>query len=195
MIRYAAAPVVMACAAALLWTPSGPASAQAMSSWSSLASDRTAAAVGDSLTVVVLETSSAASSAQSASRRDTRLAGSVNAGGAVAESGGVGLQGAFDGRGQISRSGRLIAQVGVTVVEVLANGDLRVAGRQTLDIDGERTAIRLTGRVRPADIAGDNSVLSSRLADAEITYDGDGALLRSGTPGLLNRILSWFGLS
>lgn len=173
----------------------GPAWAQAAGGWPALASDRVAASVGDSLTVVILETSSAASSAQSASRKDTRLAGSVSAGGQVQESGGLGVQGAFDGRGQISRSGRLIGQIGVTVQEVLPNGDLRIAGAQTLDIDGERIAIRLTARVRPADIAGDNSVLSSRLADAEIVYDGDGTLSRSGEPGWLNHILSWFGLS
>lgn len=173
----------------------GPAGAQAAGSWSALASDRTAASVGDTLTVVILETSSAASSAQSASRKETRLAGSVSAGGQVQESGGLGIQGAFDGRGQISRSGRLIGQIGVTVQEVLPNGDLRVAGAQTLDIDGERTAIRLTARVRPADVAGDNSVLSSRLADARIAYDGDGTLSRSGEPGWINRVLAWLGLS
>ena len=163
--------------------------------WSALVADRTAAAVGDGLTVVILETSSAATSAQSASRRDTRLAGSVSAGGRIEESGGLGVQGAFDGRGQMSRSGRLIGQIGVTVLEVLPNGDLRIAGTQTLTIDGERTAIRLTARVRPADIAGDNTVVSSRLADAEIAYDGEGSLSRSGEPGVMHRILSWLGLS
>lgn len=173
----------------------GTAEAQTAGSWSALASDRTAATVGDTLTVVILETSSAASSAQSASRTDTRLVGSISAGGQVQESGGLGLQGAFDGRGQISRSGRLIGQIGVTVQEVLPNGDLRIAGAQTLNIDGERTAIHLTARVRPADVAGDNSVLSSRLADAQITYDGDGTLSRSGEPGWFNRVLTWLGLS
>lgn len=163
--------------------------------WAALASDRSAASVGDGLTVVILETSSAASSTQSGARRDTRLAGSISAGDQVRESGGFGVQGAFDGRGQIARSGRLIGQIGVTVQEVLPNGDLRVSGAQTLEIDGERTAIRLTARVRPADIDGNNTVLSSRLADAHIAYDGEGSLSRSGEPGLIHRFLSWLGLS
>ena len=163
--------------------------------WAALASDRTAASVGDVLTVVILETSSAASSMQSDARQNTRLAGSISAGGQVQESGSLGLQGAFDGRGQIARSGRLIGQIGVTVQEIFPNGDLRVAGVQTLEIDGERTAIRLTARVRPADIDGNNSVVSSRLADAHIAYDGEGALSRSGEPGLIYWFLSWFGLS
>lgn len=163
--------------------------------WAALASDRNAARVGDSLTVLILETSSAAASTQSGSRKDTRLAGSVGADGQIDASGSLALQGAFDGRGQTSRTGRLIGQIGVTVIEVLPNGDLSISGTQTLDIDGERTSIRLTARVRPADISGDNTVLSYRLADAQIAYDGDGALTRSGQPGPLNRILSWLGLS
>lgn len=163
--------------------------------WGALASDRTAAQPGDSVTIYIIEASSAAASAQSGSQRDTRLSGSVGAGGRVEESGNLGLQGAFEGRGQMNRSGRLVGQIGATVQEVLPNGDLRIAGAQTLEIDGERTSIRLTARVRRADISGDNTVLSSRLADAEIVYDGEGSLSRSGSPALLNRILSFLGLS
>lgn len=166
----------------------------AQSHWAALASDRTAARVGDSLTVVILETNSAASASQSANRRDTRLSGGVKSG-REGHSGTLELQGGSSGQGQMTRSGRLLAQIGVTVEEVLPNGDLRIAGAQVLDIDGERTAIRLTARVRPADITGDNTVLSSRLADARIGYDADGALARSGRPGPLNRLMSWMGLS
>ncbi|WP_324814529.1 flagellar basal body L-ring protein FlgH [Brevundimonas sp.] len=160
-----------------------------------MAADRTAAHPGDSLTIVIVEMSSAAASAQSGSQRDTRLAGSIGAGGRVEESGNLGLQGEYEGRGQLNRSGRLVGQIGATVQAVLPNGDLRIAGSQTLQIDGERTSIRLTARVRRADISGDNTVLSSRLADAEIVYDGDGSLSRSGSPALLNRIMSFLGLS
>lgn len=158
-----------------------------------LTADRTATRIGDSLTVVILESSSAATSAQSGSRRDTRLSGTASAG-SRSESGGLSLQGAYEGRGQNARSGRLIGQIGVTVSEILPNGDLRISGAQTVNVDGERTAIRLTARVRPADIEGDNTVISSRLADAQIDYDGDGSLSRSGRPGVINRVLSWLGL-
>lgn len=187
-------PIVFAlCLAAL---PSAAAQAQTVRpGWSALASDRTAAQPGDSVTIYIVEASSAAASAQSGSQRDTRLSGSIGAGGRIEESGNVGLQGEFEGRGQMNRSGRLVGQIGATVQEVLPNGDLRIAGAQTLQIDGERTSIRLTARVRRADISGDNTVLSSRLADAEIVYDGEGSLSRSGSPALLNRILSFLGLS
>lgn len=172
----------------------GEANAQAFpSGLGGLTADRSAKAVGDSLTVIILESSSAATSAQSGSRRDTRLSGTASAG-SRSESGGVALQGAYDGRGQNARSGRLIGQIGVTVSEILPNGDLRVSGAQTVNVDGERTAIRLNARVRAADIGGDNTVISSRLAEAQIDYEGDGSLSRSGRPGVINRVLSWLGL-
>ena len=163
--------------------------------WSALTSDRTAAHVGDALTVVILETTSANTSAQSDSQRDTRLSGAASANGVTEAAGGLGMTSGFDGRGQTVRSGRLIGQIGVVVDAVFPNGDLLVRGRQVLEIDGERTAITLTGRVRRADIAADNSVVSSRIADAHITYDADGTMSRSASPGLLNRILSLLGLA
>lgn len=180
----------MAAAVAAASAPAAP----PQDRWPALAADRRAAQVGDSLTVVIIEASSAAATAQSGSRRDTRLAGSIGAAGQPAEGGALGLQGQFDGRGQLNRTGRLIGQIGVTVQEVLPNGDLKVSGGQNLVIDGEVTSIRLAGRVRPADILGDNTVVSSRLSDAEIVYEGEGPLARSGQPGLLTRMLSWFGL-
>ncbi len=192
MRRFAVALALCLAASA----PAGRGMAQSIQpGWTALASDRTAAQPGDSLTVLILEVSSAAASAQSGSRRETRLSGSAGAGGRVTESGNLGLQGEYEGRGQMNRSGRLLGQIGATVQEVLPNGDLRISGAQTLQIDGERTSIRLTARVRRADIGGDNTVLSSRLADAEITYDGEGSLSRSGSPALINRILSFLGLS
>lgn len=182
-------------AVAALTCPSMAAAQSAEGSWSALASDRTATRVGDSLTVVILETTSANSSAQSGSQRDTRLSGAASANGVTEAAGGLGVTSGFEGRGQTIRSGRLIGQIGVVVDAVLPNGDLQVSGKQVLEIDGERTSITLSGRVRRADIAADNSVISSRIADAHISYDGDGTLSRSASPGLLNRILALLGLA
>lgn len=169
--------------------------AQAQTSWSALAADRSATAVGDTLTVIVVETNSATAAAQSANRRDTRLSGAVRSGSGDGRSGGLEFSGGASGQGQMSRSGRLLAQISVTVQAVHPNGDLSVSGAQMIDLDGEKTAIRLNARVRRADISGDNTVLSSRLADAEIGYDADGSLSRSGRPGPITRLLSFMGLS
>src|SRR5690606_30946312 len=98
------------------------------------------------------------------------------------------------GEGRRDRSGKIIAQIGVVVDEVLPNGDLHVSGEQILNIDGDRTRIQLKGRVRRADIASNNTVLSSRLADVLIDYDGRGFVTRGAGPGILTRIFSFLGL-
>lgn len=161
--------------------------------WAGLASDRSASDVGDSLVVVIVESSSASSTATSSSQREQRMGG-VLTGGGVGESGQVNVRGGYEGQGEIARSGRIVGQVSVIVEERLPNGDLRVRGGQVVDIDGQRIEIRVSGRVRPADIDGSNVVLSSRVAEAEIAYDSQGSVSQSGSPRLLNRILSWFGV-
>lgn len=165
--------------------------------WPALASDRRAGAVGDILTVVVLENSTAANTAQTGTSRDTRLGGNISAGhsgSGINEGASLGLSGSFGGNGQTSRSGRMVAQISVRVDSVYPNGDLGISGAQALNISGERTNIRIRGRVRPADIAGDNSVLSARIADAQIDYEGSGFVSRSARPGLFQRIFSFLGL-
>lgn len=165
--------------------------------WPALASDRRATQVGDILTVVVMENSTATNSAQTGTRRDTRLGGDISAGhpgSGINESASLGLSGSFGGNGQTVRSGRMVAQISVHVDAVYPNGDLGVSGASALNISGERTNIRIRGRVRPADIAGDNSVLSGRLADAQIDYDGSGFVSRSARPGLFQRIFSFLGI-
>jgi flagellar L-ring protein precursor FlgH len=163
--------------------------------WPALASDRRAGAVGDILTVIVLENSTAANSAQIGSRRDNRLGGELSISGtSINESATAGLRGAFDGAGQNSRSGRMVAQISVRVDTIYPNGDLGVSGTQALNISGERTNIRIRGRVRPADISSGNTIISARLADAQIDYDGTGFVSRSARPGLLQRIFSFLGI-
>ncbi|HEV2818505.1 MAG TPA: flagellar basal body L-ring protein FlgH [Allosphingosinicella sp.] len=182
-------------------TPEGRVFAAALSddlyrqdNWAALASDRRASAVGDILTVVVLENSTAAHSAQIGTRRGNRLSGDISAGTALNESATLGLSGQFDGTGQMSRSGRMIAQISVRVDQVYPNGDLGISGAQVLNISGERTNIRIRGRVRPADIAGNNTVPSARIAEAVIDYDGTGFVSRSARPGLVQRIFRFLGL-
>jgi len=163
--------------------------------WPALASDLKAEQVGDILTVVIYENSTASNSAQSSSKKDLALAGHITAGDSLDESADLALGGRSEGVGQAGRAGKIAAQISVTVDQVLPNGDLHVFGQQTLDIDGNRTRIRLKGRVRRADIASGNIVLSSRLADAEIYYGGRGFVTRGGAPGALIRIFNFLGLS
>jgi flagellar L-ring protein precursor FlgH len=80
------------------------------------------------------------------------------------------------------------------VVEVLPNGDFIVEGRQNLMINGEQRNIAVRGQIRQADISAENAITSSRLANAQINYDGKGWVSRSSKPGIINRIFSFLGI-
>lgn len=155
--------------------------------------DQRAAHVGDVVTILVLENSSAAASADTSTDKSygVELRGQT---GRRAESAQLRAGDDFGGRGASGRSGRLVAQLTVTIMDVLPNGDLRVQGDQQINIDGEKAHIRLEGRLRARDILADNTALSSRLADARIDYIGDGYLTDRSRPGLLPRIFNWLGL-
>ncbi|MEI9997596.1 MAG: flagellar basal body L-ring protein FlgH [Rhizomicrobium sp.] len=162
--------------------------------WPALASDRNAHQVGDVLEIVISESATASNTATNGSSRSTNLAGQVTAGASFNEGGALNLSSGSDNSGTTGRSGGIVALVSARVEGVLPNGDLSVAGAQMININGERTNIKIRGVVRVADIAPDNSVASSRLADAQIDYDGSGFVSRSAAPGLATRIFNWLGL-
>ena len=161
--------------------------------WSAMSGDRKASAVGDLLTVMVFESAESSNSTKSASRRQTQASGSVS-GGPINETGSLKFGGGYDGGGAVTRSDRLVAQITVTVHAILPNGDLQVEGRQTMLLNGEDTLIGIQGRIRPEDIAGDNRVLSNRIADARIVYNGKGFVARSAKPSIVARLFRLLGL-
>jgi flagellar L-ring protein FlgH len=160
----------------------------------SLTADRRASKAGDIVTILIYENSSASNSADTSTNTSFGINGKVStlyAGNNVAQ---VGAGDNYGGKGKIERTGRLLAQISATVVDVFPNGDLAVAGDQNIDMNGEKTKIHLTGRVRPIDIAQNNAVLSSRLADAQIEYAGEGFITDRSRPGLIPRFFAWLGL-
>jgi flagellar L-ring protein precursor FlgH len=167
-------------------------------SFSALASDRTAHAVGDLLTVLVYQSAQATNSATSGSRRSTKLTGSISAGDAnhsgFDKQSSLGLDGQSDNSGTSERSNQIVTQMSATVDGVLPNGDLLISGSQMLNVNGEHTLIRIKGRVRSADVSASNTIISSRLADAMIDYNGKGFVSRSGRPGIVSRLFSFLGI-
>ena len=175
----------------------GPAEAEDLykgSNWTSLAADRKASAVGDVVTVVILTNNSASNSVAKGSKRDTALNGSASFGTSFDKSVGLSFGGTYDGQGTSARTDRIAAQLSATVDRVLPNGDLLISGWQLLRVNGETTNVKISGRVRPGDIDGANLVLSSRIADAKIDYDGKGFVSQSAKPGLVTRIFRFLGL-
>ncbi|MCT8175469.1 flagellar basal body L-ring protein FlgH [Variovorax sp. CY25R-8] len=159
-----------------------------------LTADNKAFRVGDSLTIQVFENSSASSSANTGTRRANDISGSVTqTGNRVVGQLGIGIAGEFDGGGRTQRTNKLLATLTVTVKEVLPNQELRVAGEQQLMVNEELQKVNLEGRVRPQDISDGNVVLSTRLADARITYVGEGEVSDRARRSLWRRVLDIWG--
>lgn len=158
--------------------------------WPALASDRAAQGLGDSLTVLIQEQSQASDTSQNVAQGGGGLSGSYTAG-SNGSAGQLGVSGNYSASGQHRRSGQLVAQISVVVDNVLPNGDLHVAGDQLLNINGRKTQIHLSGRVRRADIAAANTIYSTSLADATIVYGGPGLTGTDDKPGLFGRLFGW----
>lgn len=161
--------------------------------WAGVASDNRAQQVGDVVMVLIAESASATNRVRNTSSKDTKLGGGLSVAG-VNENGSLGLRGSYAGSGEVERTDRFVARMAAQVTAVLPNGDLVIEGRQNLFINGERRDIAVRGRLRPLDISSDNAVASSRLAAAQINYDGKGWVSRSAKPGLINRVFSFLGL-
>lgn len=162
-----------------------------------LTADSRAYRLGDTLTVLVVETSSASSTADTGTKRNTEAAisGSVQTRTVDRRTEAqLGIDNNFTGGARTARAGKLLAQISVSVVAVEPNGDLRIAGDQLLDINDEQQKIRIEGRVRRQDIGENNAVVSSRLAEARIYYSGEGVLAEGQRPGLVAKVLRWLGL-
>lgn len=162
--------------------------------WASMASDRKASQVGDIVTLLVIENDSASNSVTKGSRKRHSIDIGVDTSLDFSETANGTLGGSYEGQGTNARSDRMVARLSVTVTEVYPNGDMRVAGMQRLKINGETTIINLSGRVRPDDLNADNTLLSWRLADAVIDYDGKGFASQSAKPSVITKILGFLGL-
>ncbi|MBN1164362.1 MAG: flagellar basal body L-ring protein FlgH [Candidatus Krumholzibacteriota bacterium] len=159
----------------------------------SLYSNLKAYRVGDVVTVIIQEQSTAISSAKT----DTKVKAEAKSGPGSGTLDFVSLWGLtsennYKGDAKTSRSGQLQAQITVRISEILGNGDYRVEGQREININGERERITLCGVIRPRDINSDNTILSTYVANAQIMYDGKGLIDSGHEPGILTKLINWF---
>lgn len=155
--------------------------------YEALHADTRAHETGDVVTVRVVEIASASTSANTDTEKNVSLGGQVRADD-ITHRGSLDFDNNFDGGGRIQREGRLVATVTATVTDVFPNGDIALTGRQLIEVNGDKQVIMVTGRARRRDITSDNSILSTRLADSDIRYLGEGLLERKQRQG----VLQWF---
>ena len=97
----------------------------------------------------------------------------------------------FEGSGKTERAGKLNGLIGVRVKQELPNGDLFVEGTKVVMINHEEQHLYVSGVIRTSDIAPDNSVDSSLIADARVEFTGRGDINDQVERGWLNKILDF----
>ncbi|MDQ6998999.1 MAG: flagellar basal body L-ring protein FlgH [Mariprofundus sp.] len=163
-------------------------------------SDSKAAQVGDLVTIIVSEnakaTRSLASKQSKTSDRKTGLSANITYGAALANkdvspAGDIGMSNSktFDGSGSTNNSDTLTASVTSVVMHVYPNGNMRVVGKRLLNVNHEPQEITFSGVIRPTDIAADNTIPSSKVAQARISYGSTGALANVTHEGWLSKTL------
>ncbi len=155
---------------------------------------RRAHAVGDTLRVMLVENMTTAKTA----RAQTQKQGQFNvvpptAGplsflnpNALNASGGS----SFNGQGNATQTSLLTGEVGVTIVEVRANGTALVRGEKRMVLSQGQEWVQFSGIVRLGDVDQENRVLSSQVADARIEYTGNGSINRASREGWLSRFFN-----
>lgn len=160
-------------------------------------SNRKARHVGDLITVLVTESSIGTNRSSLKTKKQSKFnaAGGPGTGplkflpsfGAQTD-----VKDEMDGGGSTVIQGELNTKITAQVQEIRPNGHLVVEGSRLITVNGDEDRITLHGVVRPEDIAADNTVISTFLAEAKISYNGKGPVRGSAKKGIFQRIVSWF---
>ena len=146
--------------------------------------------VGDILTVVLVESTSGTKRAGTNLDKSTENSVSIpEVGGETWDQLGVSLNSGheFSGTGSSSQSNKLNGSVTVMVHQVLPTGNLIVQGEKWISINQGNEFVRVRGIIRPEDISTDNTVLSTKIADARISYGSTGVVAEANSVGWLSR--------
>ena len=164
--------------------------------------------IGDVITVVLQESTSASKSASTSTDKtqDTSIASptilgatpTFNAPGILPLDSNrnntlaatLNSENAFEGEADSSQSNSLSGSITVTIADVLPNGNLVVRGEKWLTLNQGEEFIQISGIVRPQDVSTSNTVISTQIADARITYSGKGFLADSNQMGWLARFFN-----
>lgn len=178
------------------------------SSFNTMYTSGYASRVGDILTIIIAENNRATEVADAEAKRKTSLSGKLS--GFIKERIAGKLFGHkkdksidfpefildgkndFKGETELERSNTFTARVAAKIVMVDDNGNFLIEARKTINIGKETKSIVMSGTVRPNDITSENTVLSTQIADAQISYEGGGPVTNMANPGVFTRLLTIF---
>jgi flagellar L-ring protein precursor FlgH len=185
-----------------------PASAESLFKAETLAdgtlySDQVARRAGDLITILVKETTSISERHKTQNKRENTIDASVSlvpGSNQLPSSVGTPSSGKlpalqassekdFKGEGKYEAEGEVKAVITGRVIDVLDNGNLLVEGRRLVRVNADTKTILITGIIRTADIQANNTVLSEKLHNFQVSIEGEGPLTRSSQEGWLGQIL------
>ena len=153
-----------------------------------LTSDYKAHRVGDLLTIVIVQDTTAVNSSNVATDRSFKANSGIDA--LPGHIGTSGIQNLFSphssatlqGKAQATSKSSLRTSLAGRVVTVLHNGSLVVEAERSVIMNNERQNVLLRGIVRPGDVAPDNSVVSNDLSNLELELKGKGVISEGTRP-------------
>ncbi|MGC9329998.1 MAG: flagellar basal body L-ring protein FlgH [Candidatus Hinthialibacter sp.] len=177
-----------------LWNEDSP--------FNSLLSDANASKVGDILTIIIQEDNRANDSADGEGLREQKVNGLFSmiwnnplmrkAFGSEADAPGLQWESTneFTGESEVDRANRFTSRVAASIVRVDPVGNFLIEARKTIRIGEERKTIVLSGKVRPRDII-NNCIYSYQVADAEISFLGDGTMTDMSNPTFFQKLFNF----
>lgn len=169
----------------------------------SLFGDRTAHRIGDILTIVLQERTQSSKKSETGTKKDSEVAlneasilGTMPTFKNLSLLTNPSMERSTTGEVEADQSNSLTGNISVTVSEILPNGVLRIRGEKWLTLTEGDEYIRVSGLIRPEDISEDNTIVSTKIADAHFTYSGAGEFSDVHRQGWLARFFNseWFPL-
>lgn len=172
-----------------------PVQVEAQSLWgnhhSNMFADRKAGQVGDILTIIISESASTSMTKGSANSKSgsNKLNAGAGVFGFLAAASASG-EDSFKANGSATNSNKASGTVTVTVTEVRENGNLVVEGTQSIWNNNNEHKITLNGIIRSDDITYNNTIPSSKVANATLKFDGKGPINSKQRQGILTQIFN-----
>ena len=153
-----------------------------------------ARAVGDPVTILLVETTTTSKSAGSKTQRGGGASITPPTAGPLSflnpDALKASSQSSFNGQGNATQTSTLAGEVSVTIAEVRPNGTALLRGEKRLLLSQGQEWIQFSGIVRLADLDAESRIASTRVADARIEYAGNGSIARAGREGWLSKFFN-----
>ncbi len=166
--------------------------------------DRRRPKVGDVVTIMISESSTAAQEATTRTSKESGIGVELGSGWDQVANllGSETIRKTYDGSlkgndtylgtGQTARKSTVQAMVTAVITEILENGNVYVVGEHKVKVNNEIETIRISGIIRPTDITAANTINSYQIAKAEVSVNGAGVVGSKQSPGVLTKMFSWF---